>query len=191
MTSGHTSKPDASLERSRANRPGRAMTVVLGLALVPALVWAVWPLRSVTPPISHAMDAAPTSSAATVAFDSGAFTTPLWVAPPASPGPPAPEPQPAPPSPLPPLKMQLLSILREPGGNRAMLYDPDTRKIQTLAVGDHVGATSDGHAITSITDRTVEISGPRGVQTLSLRKPAAPANSTTPTTTTTKSGRKR
>jgi hypothetical protein len=157
----------------------------LGVAALPAIAWAVWPLGSPEIPRVQAGEAAPSLTVTRAAFDADAFATPLWVAPPAPPAPPSlPEPIREPPPP-PPLKVQLLSILREPSGNRAMFYDPDTKRVQTLAVGDPVGAASDKHTIVSIGEREVEIRGPHGTQALSLREPPPPP------TTTSKPGRPR
>ncbi|MBX3360293.1 MAG: hypothetical protein KF912_10415 [Phycisphaeraceae bacterium] len=166
----------------------RWLVPVMCIAALPALAWAMWPLRSPEIPRVKDGEAGPSLAVTQTAFDADAFATPLWVAPPAPPTPPPPTPPPeSPPAPPPPapLKVQLLSILREPSGNRAMFYDPDTKKVLTLAVGDPVGAASDKRTIASISDREVEINGPRGTQTLSLREP--PPTSTTPS----KSGRSR
>lgn len=161
------------------------MVPMLCVAALPALVWAVWPLGSPEIPRVQVGEAAPSLKTVQAAFDADAFSTPLWVAPPAPP-PPAPETTPPVPElPPPPLKAQLLSILREPSGNRAMFYDPDTKKVLTLAVGDPVGAASDKRTIASISEREVEIHGPRGTQTLSLREPPPPP------TTPSKPGRSR
>lgn len=164
----------------------RWLVPVMCIAALPALAWAMWPLRSPEIPRVKDGEAAPSLAVTQVAFDADAFVTPLWVAPPAPPTPPPPTPmpetQPAPPPPT-PLKVQLLSILREPSGNRAMFYDPDTKRVLTLAVGDPVGATSDKRTIAAISEREVEISGPRGTQTLSLRELQP--------TTTSKPGRSR
>ncbi len=157
----------------------------LGVAALSAIVWAVWPLGSPEIPRLQAGEAAPSLAVTQAAFDADAFATPLWVAPPAPPAPPSPPEPIREPPPPPPLKVQLLSILLEPSGNRAMFYDPDTKMVQTLAVGDPVGAPSDKHAIVSIGEREVEIRGPHGTQALSLREPAPPP------TTPSKSGRSR
>lgn len=159
------------LKSDPLNSMSRWLVPVMCFAALPALAWAMWPLRSPEIPRVQAGEAVPSPDIAQVAFDADAFSTPLWVAPPAPPPPPpAPEPPPPAPEPPPPLKVQLLSILREPSGNRAMFYDPDTKKVLTLAVGDPVGESSGKRTIASISDREVEITGPRGVQTLSLRE---------------------
>ncbi len=163
------------------------MVPTLCMATLPVIVWATWPLSSPEIPRVQAGEAAPSLKVTRAAFDADAFATPLWVAPPAPP-PPPPAPETTPPASEPPpspLKVQLLSILREPSGNRAMFYDPDTKRVQTLAVGDPVGAASDKRTIASISDREVEINGPRGMQTLSLREPPPPP------TTPSKPGRSR
>lgn len=158
-------------------RPLKAKTYwivpTLGVAGLPAIVWAVWPLSLPEIPRVQVREAAPSLTVTRAAFDADAFATPLWLAPPAPP-PPPPAPETTPPVPElppPPLKAQLLSILHEPSGNRAMFYDPDTKRVLTLAVGDPVGVASGKNTIASISDREVEISGPRGMQTLSLREP--------------------
>ncbi len=163
------------------------MVPTLGVAGLSSIVWAVWPLGSPEIPRVQAGEAAPSLTVTRAAFDADAFATPLWVAPPAPP-PPPPAPETTPPASEPPpspLKVQLLSILREPSGNRVMFYDPDTKRVLTLAVGDLVGEVSGKRTIVSISDREVEISGPRGTQTLSLREPPPPP------TTTSKPGRPR
>jgi hypothetical protein len=177
----HPMKSDPRTSASRWVVPA------LCVAALPALAWAMWPLNSPEIPRVQTGEAVPSPDIAQVAFDADAFATPLWVAPPAPP-PPPPAPEAMPPvsePPPPPLKVQLLSILREPSGNRVMFYDPDTKRVLTLAVGDLVGEVSGKRIIVSISDREVEISGPRGTQTLSLREPPPPP------TTPSKSGRSR
>jgi hypothetical protein len=70
-------------------------------------------------------------------IDEAAFRVPIWVAPPATAVAEAPPPPPPPPAPL---RHQLLSIVREGSGLfTAVLYDPDTDRLVTVAEGEALG----------------------------------------------------
>lgn len=160
-------------------RRAHAITTILALAILPTLAWALWPSSSPDIPSVREPESVTPSSVASVAFDADAFGTPIWVAAPAPPAPPEPEREPPPPPPPEPLKVQLLSIVRDGDTRLAMLFDPDTRKVLTLAIGDHVGAATDKRTITSITDRDVIVTSPRGEQVFSLRDPGSSPSATT------------
>lgn len=180
---GTSTATRGSAGRTDARGRGYSIATLLALAILPTLAWALWPARDPDIPRVRHGEAPARPAVTTTSFDADAFSTPLWVAPPSPPPPPAPpEPQRAPPQPPTPepLKVQLLSIVREGGTHRAMLFDPDTKKLLTLAVGDHVGALADGRTITSIADKDVVITGtsPHTSQTLSLRDPGSSPPST-------------
>jgi hypothetical protein len=174
---------DAGVKSRGAHHHPRLHVVatLLAVAIVPTLAWALWP--SGPPDLPRVRDPETTSTAAVTpaSFDADAFSTPIWVAAPLPPSPPETERESPPPPPPEPLKVQLLSIVREGDTRRAMLFDPDTRKVVTLAVGDRVGSPADGRTIASITDKEVILSGPppHTSQTLSLRDPATLPPSTT------------
>lgn len=173
--------PRASLAAPNAPagyRRARAITTILALAILPTLAWALWPSSSPDILRVREPESVAPSSVASVAFDADAFSTPIWVAPPAPPAPPEPEREPPPTPPPEPLKVQLLSIVRDGDTRLAMLFDPDTRRVLTLAVGDPLGAATDERTISSITDRDVIVTSPRGEHVLSLRDPASSPPST-------------
>lgn len=142
-----------------------AMTV-LGLAAVAAAgVWALAPLPEPEElaPVAD-VPAAPTSASPEpyVALDTAAFGAPLWMAPPPPPPKPAP---PAPPPPPPPLRLQLVGIVVEEGGSKAVLYDQDTDVLHIVAAGEVVGRCT----VESITAAEVTLRDGHGVRTLALR----------------------
>lgn len=177
--------PDAAATSrgARSHRRLHAVATLLAVAILPTLAWALWPSRDPDIPHVRAAEAADIPAATLVSFDADAFSTPIWVAPPPPPKPPELERTLPPPPPPEPLKVQLLSIVRDGDTRRAMLFDPDTKKILTLVVGDHVGPMSGSRTITSITDKDVVITGspPNASQTLSLRDPASSPPPTAPT----------
>lgn len=164
-----------------ADAPGaRAVPTLFAVAIVPTLAWALWPSGSADLPRVREPETTSTAAVTPASFDADAFSTPIWVAAPLPPSPPETERVPPPPPPSEPLKVQLLSIVREGDTRRAMIFDPDTKKVLTLAVGDRVGAPADGRTIASISDKEVIVSGPppHTSQTLSLRDPASSLPST-------------
>lgn len=152
---------------SRASFSSRLVTApVLGAAAACA-AWALWPLRpppeltqGVAVEESQAERAAPGSE--TVALDTTAFAAPLWIAPPPPPPKPAP---PAPPPPPPPLRLQLVGIVVEEGGPRAVLYDPDTDVLHIVASGEAVGSC----VVESVSKAEVTLRQGDRLRTLALR----------------------
>jgi hypothetical protein len=98
------------------------------------------------------------------ALDLAAFNAPLWIAP----APPPPTIAEAPPPPSPPLKWQLLAIVREDSGYKALIYDPDTDRLLVLREGDDSGP----QRIDRITATTMEVRGGDGMRTIALRDAA-------------------
>lgn len=152
---------------SRASFSSRLVTApVLGAAAACA-AWALWPLRpppeltqGVAVEESQAERAAPGSE--TVALDTTAFAAPLWIAPPPPPPKPA---SPAPPPPPPPLRLQLVGIVVEEGGPRAVLYDPDADVLHIVASGEAVGSC----VVESVSKAEVTLRQGDRLRTLALR----------------------
>jgi hypothetical protein len=147
---------------------GRAMAVLVGLgAVAAAAVWAFSPLE--TPDLAPPPAAAPAEAPAAgpvAALDLSAFRAPLWIAPPPPPPPVVAVREPEPPPP-PPLKLQLLAIVREGDGSyRALVYDPDTDRLMTLAEGEKLGARTTVETVTAGEVRLRD--GGRGLRTLAL-----------------------
>lgn len=171
-------------------RGSRIVSSVAALALTAAAWWAFKPLPTpdfTMPALSNASPfLAPVQLAA---LDTGVFSTPLWVAPPAPPAAPTPPP---PPPPLPAFKLQLIAIVRDgsdPDAPRSVLmYDPDADRLVTLRPGDQIA----GRRIERITQNSVEIregtdrgvwgdwggregcGGGAAVKVMALVEPAAP-----------------
>ncbi|MBC7835951.1 MAG: hypothetical protein H7Y88_12760 [Phycisphaerales bacterium] len=101
-----------------------------------------------------------------VALDLGAFSAPLWVAPPP---PPASLPQPAPPPPPPPLKLQLLAVVSEDGMFTALFHDPDADTIVSAREGESLA----GRILSKVEAEAVELTLGTGVPLrLALREEA-------------------
>jgi hypothetical protein len=102
-------------------------------------VWALLPAAGTGIPSAEELLAsiqparvAETADPESLAFDTAAFHTPLWVAS-------APDPQPEPerpPPPPPPLRATLLAIARD--ASHAIVHDQDADRIATLRVGDQI-----------------------------------------------------
>lgn len=122
-------------------------------------MFACWPL-AVSRVHAPAPVVPPIEPREVTALNGAAFRVPLWVADP------APTPDPAPPTPLPPLKLQLLAILRDGGVYKAVVYDPDSDRIQVLATGDSLGSRK-VHSVNRADFTVVDESGQR---TLSLKE---------------------
>lgn len=156
----------------RTPRTVLAARFLATLAIAAAAWWAFTPLPAWRPDPLHARipSSTPTPTEPThLALDLAAFRTPLWIAPPAPP-PPAPSPKPEPPPPLPPLKLQILAIVRDTTGDRALLYDPDTDKPIWVHAGQPVGPRT----VERITAHSVDLRDGKLLRTLALRtdKPA-------------------
>jgi hypothetical protein len=146
--------------------PGWVALAAAG-AVAACAAWALWPL---VPP--DALDRADTgdgspgavepAETATLALDTGAFRAPLWLAPP--PPPPKQAPQ-QPPPPPPPLRLQLVGIVVEEGGSRAVLYDPDTDVLHIASAGQPVGRCT----VESVTPAEVTLREGELLRTLALR----------------------
>jgi len=139
---------------------------VLGAAAACA-AWALWPLRPPPELTWDSMTDAPQGEGAgqvteTVVLDTTAFAAPLWIAPPPPPPKPAP---PAPPPPPPPLRLQLVGIVVEEGGPRAVLYDPDTDVLHIVASGEAVGSC----VVESVSKAEVTLRQGDRLRTLALR----------------------
>jgi hypothetical protein len=150
--------------------PRSALTVLVGAgAVLGTGLWALAPLTDPAglsaPTEGIGLDAAPPAPDAPVALDLTAFGAPLWLAPP----PPPPKPAPKPPAPPPPpLRLQLVGIVVEAGGAKAVLYDPDTDVLHIVAAGAAVGTC----AVETVTASAVTLRDGAGVRTLALRDDA-------------------
>lgn len=151
---------DLSAELTTRLRQYRAAGVVVLVALA---AWVLWPheaaesgsMVAAQSPEPRAQSdvrwVAPSLARNAQSIDVKAFDAQLWKVPP-KPIEIASEPPPPPPSPPPPLKLQLIGILENatnsaatvesdqypPTELRAALFDPDTNKIYTVAVGGNV-----------------------------------------------------
>lgn len=153
---------------AEASRGGHATRLALAVVLISVCgTWALLPLdpAQVETPEIEATEAV-NHAANRAALDLAAFNAPLWVtaAPPptviAAPAPP-------PPPPPPPLRWQLLAIVREGSGYRALVYDPETDKVLSLAEGDEAGS----RRIARVASASMDVQDPSGVRTLALRDP--------------------
>jgi hypothetical protein len=156
--------PSAALTASRRSG-GFDGSALAGLCVAVCGVWAFLPLEPAgvdVPEIAQDSGAAP--QAAPLSLDLAAFNAPLWVAPPppkvAEAIPPAP--------PLPPLRWQLLAIVREDAGFKALVYDPDTDKLLVLGEGDQSGP----RRIARVSPTSTDVRDGAGVRTLALRDQA-------------------
>jgi hypothetical protein len=142
-------------------RRGVLPVVIAGGAVVALSIWALRPLPRIDVGEPEPARAVPEQPAPPqLALDLAAFRAPLWVAPPPPP-PPAPTIAAAPP---PPLKLQLVAVLREPEGYRAVLYDPDADKLIFASEGQALGTRT----IETVTRSDVKIRTGQALQTLSL-----------------------
>lgn len=159
-----TSAPSATPPASR--RPGGFVERALAVMCVAACgVWAFLPLEPATVDVPEiAKDSGVAPRTAPLALDLAAFNAPLWVAPPppkvAEAAPPAPPP--------PPLRWQLLAIVREDAGYKALVYDPDTDKLLVLGEGDQSGP----RRIARVSSTSMDVRDGAGVRTLALRDQA-------------------
>ena len=152
-----------------ASRGGHATRLALAVVLIAVCcAWAFFPLDPAqveTPQIAATEALSPATTRA--ALDLSAFNAPLWVTP--SPPPTViAAPAPPPPPPPPPLRWQLLAIVREGSGYKALVYDPETDKVLSLAEGDESGP----RRIARIASASMDVQDPSGVRTLALRDPA-------------------
>lgn len=152
-----------------AGRGGRvAAQTIAGTVVVACALWAFAPLQpaQVEAPALTAVEVehAPLSQAP---LDLAAFNVPLWVVP-AAPPVAAAEPTPPPPPPPPPIRWQLLAIVREDSGYKALVYDPDTDKVLSLGRGDQSGP----RRVVRVAATSVDVQDRAGVRTLALREPA-------------------
>lgn len=146
-----------------------------GLGLAVLAIWALRPLPMPTLaanlPSVEVTDFAVTPTTQVASLDTRAFSTPLWVAPPALPVPPAPPPPP------PPLKLQLIAIVTEPSPDATagtspassirsvLIYDPDADRMLSLKIGDRIA----GRTIEKITEASVTLKDGSHTRTLSLQ----------------------
>ena len=140
----------------------RPITVILLLVPAASAAWAFAPIgRSLK--VTHGVRQQEGTAAPSVPLaplDVEAFRCPLWVAPPAAP-PPA-----APPPPLPALRLQLLAIVKDGTGYRAMIYDPDADRVFAAGTGD----TAAGRKVERVTASDVQLRDGGGLRTLALRE---------------------
>ncbi len=156
---------DVEPGRPRAGLLARA--ALMGAPLLALAWWAMSPLPE------DAIEAAPAPEnvgadhrePVQVALDQAAFHAPLWIAPPAVNEVTVKSDPPPPPPPPPPLKLQILAIVRDSEGDRALLYDPDTDKPIWVKGGQAIGVRTVEH----VTAGTVEIREGTHLTTLALR----------------------
>jgi hypothetical protein len=145
------------LQQSR--RRTRLLAAMCGVAVLMGVGWALVPPG--TPLVdspSVALTGASQDETAIAPLDPSAFDTPVWtIAAALQP--------PAPPPPPPPLKVQLIGILKEDQGYKAVLYDPDTNKILVVSTGEEAL----GHKIDRVAADTITIRDGPLVRTLALR----------------------
>jgi hypothetical protein len=150
-----------------ARRTRRGLILCAGLTFCAAW-FAVWPVSvdPITPPESIEPINTTGSKPVIVALDVAAFDVPVWLAPPPPPPPPAVEVA-AKPAALPPLKLELLGIIKESNGYRAVVYDPDTDKVAVVGSGDSLA----GRKVDRISADTLAIRDASGIRTLTLKAP--------------------
>ena len=150
-----------------------ARRLLVAFMVSACFTWAIWPIRPssiAAIPTFNTSTGAPADSVPGSLNLTG-FGAPLWFAPP-----PPVLPQPpvvaAPLPPPPPLRWQLLAIVGERSGFRALIYDPDSDKLFELGEGDTAGSRSIGR----VTETSVEVREVAGLRTLALResKPGDP-----------------
>lgn len=146
------------------------VAALIGLGVVvAAAAWALAPLPTPDlslPPTVLAPKALAADAEPIAALDLATFRTPLWIAPPPPPPPVVAAKEPEPPPPPPPLRLQLLAIVREEDGTyRALVYDPDSDALLTLAEGQSVGTRT----VETVGADEVSFRDRRGVQALALR----------------------
>lgn len=167
-TTNSSTTPDTSAEAGKPGRAGRfAARSLAGLCVAACGLWAFLPLEPAQ--VNIPVIAAGTTAAAEparLALDLTAFNAPLWVAPPP---PKVAEAAPPPPPPM-PLRWQLLAIVREDSGYRALVYDPDTDKVLALGEGDESGP----RRIARVTPTSMDVRDASGMRTLALREGGRP-----------------
>jgi len=147
----------------KSRRRTRHMALACGGVVLVGLVWALLPAstpRTDVPSLEVAGQGPRETKLPPL--DAKAFDTPVWTiaAAPQPPPPPAP-----PPPPPPPLKLQLIGILKEDQGYKAVLYDPDTNKLFVVATGGEAL----GHTIDRVAADAVTIKDGALVRTLALK----------------------
>ncbi len=166
-----TPAPTSTRPPSGSSIPARRR-LFIGLAPVVVVVAALaWWASQPLPPVEvgsgvvAAQEVARGASAELVALDESAFHAPLWIAPPAPP-PPPPKVEAKPETPPPPLRLQILAIARDPEGDRALLYDPDTDRPTWVRAGQPLGPRT----VERVTAGSVEIRDGKHLRTLALRE---------------------
>lgn len=149
------------LQQSR--RRTKLVALGCGAAVLAGSGWVLLPARVLTIEVpSLALSAASQEEVKVTPLDAKAFDTPVWTIA-AAPQPPAPPPPPPPPPP--PLKLQLIGILKEDQGYKAVLYDPDTNKLFVKATGEEAL----GHKIDRVAADAITIKDGTLVRTLALK----------------------
>ncbi len=147
----------------------RSTFIRLTPMILPVTAMAWWASRPLAPidlgSGAPEREVAPSSVSNALALDESAFRAPLWIAPPAPP-PPPPKVESKPEPPPPPLKLQILAIARDPDGDRALLYDPDTDKPTWVKAGQPLGQRT----VERVTSGSVEIRDGKHLRTLALRE---------------------
>ena len=161
-----------SLDELWPRRRVRVRPVITVAALGALAWWALAPLPPVAddPSAIEPRPSEPSSAAGPprLALDLAAFHAPLWVAPPAPPAPPQPAPKEKTSPPLPPLRLQILAIVTDSGGRRALLYDPETDKPIWVCAGQPVGTRT----VEAVTAEGVDLREGTLLRTLALRTDA-------------------
>lgn len=133
-----------------------------GVVLV-GVGWALLPPGKLSVEIpSLALATASQDEVKPAPLDAKAFDTPVWTIAAAPQPPTAPPPPPPPP---PPLKLQLIGILKEDRGYKAVLYDPDTNRLFVKATGEEAL----GHKIDRVAADAITIKDGPLVRTLALK----------------------
>ena len=154
---------DATPPQNGRTAVPRRLVVACCSAVVVAAAWSLWPLgelRTAEPVLDS--NPGPQPEQARAQLDVSAFRAPVWIA--TSPPPPLAQAPPPPPPPA-PLRVQLLAIMKEPGGYRAALYETDTDRLLVVSAGEHVS----GRVVEAVSEDRVALRDDRGVRTLTLR----------------------
>lgn len=150
---------------ARSKRRTRAVLVASASLVGACGLFAILPARVRPLPDVVSGSATTPPPAARPPIEPVSFSSSLWAVKP--PPPPARATAPAPPPPPPPpLKLQLLGILTEQDGPRAVLFDPESEKASVLAKGQSIA----GRTVESIDASSVSFRSPAGHQRLSLQR---------------------
>ncbi len=148
---------------TRSQRSTRGAGAVCAAAVIAAALWAllVPSQRPIEAPDFAAL--APAGEPPPRPLAVAAFDTPVWTIPQVVTA--APPSLPPPPPPPPPLKVQLIGIIKEEVGYKAVLYDPDTNKVRVVAAGEEV----QGRRVARVAADMMTIGQGATLQTLALK----------------------